>query len=59
MTQVLALLRLAPDILDSILALAERPNPPSVSEAALRPITRIENAKQQVAAFQEAIDCGP
>ena len=58
-TQILALLRLAPDIQKSILALTENPNPPAVSEAALRPITRIENAKQQVAAFEEAIDCRP
>jgi len=58
-TQILALLRLAPDIRKSILALAENPSSPAVSEAALRPITRIETAKQQVTAFEEAIDCRP
>ncbi len=54
-TQILALLRLAPDILDSLLALAGSPNPPAVSEAALRPITLIKDTEQQLAAFEEAI----
>ena len=54
-TQILALLRLAPAILDSIRALAESPDPPALSEAALRPITLIKDSEKQLAAFEEAL----
>ena len=54
-TQVLMLLRLAPDIQESILSLSEHPKPPALSEVVLRPLVRIENPKQQVKAFEEVV----
>jgi len=53
-TQVLILLRLAPDIQESILGLTEHPDPPRLPERILRPIARIKDPEQQVKAFEAA-----
>jgi len=55
-TQVLMLLRLAPDMQETILGLVDSPNPPRFPEKSLRPITTIEDPDQQVAAFEAAIE---
>jgi len=55
-TQIMALLRLAPDIQQSILSLASGPNPPTISELTLRPITYLQDPQRQTAAFKEVID---
>jgi hypothetical protein len=51
-TQVLMLLRLAPDIQESILGLTEHPAAPRLAEHRLRPIARIADPQQQVKAFK-------
>ncbi|MFH1690930.1 MAG: hypothetical protein ABIE42_11975 [Candidatus Eisenbacteria bacterium] len=51
-TQVMALLRLAPEIQDLILAMPEGVGRPAISERALRPIAQIEDPKQQLAEFR-------
>jgi len=53
-TQVLMLLRLAPDIQESILGLAQHPDPPRLPERVLRPIARMEDPERQVEAFEAA-----
>ena len=55
-TQILMLLRLAPDIQKAILGVADNPNPPRLPEKSLRPITRIQDPDQQAAAFADVID---
>jgi len=55
-TQIMALLRLAPDIQQSILSLAGGPNPPTISELTLRPITYLQDPQRQTAAFKEVIN---
>ena len=52
-TQVLGLLRLAPEIQERILALAETAGRPVISERALRPITQIEDPRRQLGAFSK------
>lgn len=52
-TQVLMLLRLAPDIQESLLSLPGSPNPPRLPERILRPIALLEDQEEQ-AAFEEA-----
>ena len=52
-TQVLMLLRLAPDIQESILALPGSPNPPRLPERVLRPIALLDDSEEQTAAFEE------
>ena len=54
-TQVLMLLRLAPDIQESILSLSGDPNPPRLVEKLLRPIALLEDLDEQTAAFGKAI----
>jgi len=54
-TQILMLLRLAPDIQESILSLSGDPNRPRLAEKLLRPITRIEDPEEQAAAFEGMI----
>jgi len=54
-TQVLMLLRLAPDIQESILSLPGSPNPPGLPERVLRPIALLEDPEEQMAAFEEAL----
>ena len=56
-TQVMMLLRLAPDIQESILTLNEHPIPTRLAEHALRPIACIEDPARQVKAFEDAIEC--
>jgi len=55
-TQIMPLLRLAPDIQQSILSLAGGPNPPTISELTLRPIAYLQNPQRQTAAFKEVFD---
>jgi len=55
-TQIMALLRLAPDIQESILSLPSGPNPPTISELTLRPITYLQDPQRQAVAFKEVID---
>jgi ABC-type branched-subunit amino acid transport system ATPase component len=52
-TQVLMLLHLAPRVQKSILSLPESPNPRRLPESLLRPITRIQGATRQAAAFED------
>ena len=54
-TQVLMLLRLAPDIQESILSLSGDPNPPRLSEKMLRRISRIQDPEEQTAALEDVI----
>ncbi|MFH1689379.1 MAG: hypothetical protein ABIE42_03975 [Candidatus Eisenbacteria bacterium] len=51
-TQIMAMLRLAPEIQEHILAMPESVNRPPISERALRPIAHIEDPKQQLAEFR-------
>jgi len=50
-TQILAMLRLSPEIREHILAMPESVGRPAISERVLRPIVQIEDLKQQQAAF--------
>ena len=50
-TQVLMLLRLAPDIQESILGLDGQMDPPRLAEHLLRPIARFEDPDRQLSAF--------
>ena len=52
-TQILMLLRLAPEIQERILNIPRSSNPPSVPERALRAITRIKDVKQQINVFED------
>jgi hypothetical protein len=54
-TQIMALLRLAPEIQEQILAIPETVARPNVSERALQPIAALENPAAQKAGFQELI----
>ena len=55
-TQVLMLLRLAPDIQEAVLAIKERSEPPAIGERALRPLTCMEDPRRQAAAFRELLE---
>ena len=67
-TQVMGLLRLAPEIQEHVLTLPDLPAPrsatrqagmvrrPTITERALRPIAQIEDQKQQVATFSRLLD---
>ena len=55
-TQIMPLLRLSLDIQQSILSLAGWPNPPTISELTLRPITYLQDPQRQTAAFKEVFD---
>jgi len=54
-TQIMMLLRLAPDIQESILRLPSSPYPPSLPESALRPIALLKEPEAQTAAFKDTI----
>jgi len=54
-TQVLALLRLAPAIQQYILAMPETVDHPVVTERALRPIAQLEEHQQQMEAFEHLV----
>jgi hypothetical protein len=46
-TQIMAMLRLVPEIRERILALPDRVGPPVISERSLRPIVRVEDPDEQ------------
>jgi hypothetical protein len=54
-TQVMGLLRLAPEIQEHVLSLPDMVRRPAITERALRPIAQIENPKNQMAEFQELV----
>ena len=54
-TQVLGLFRLAAEIQKHILSMPEMVGQPVVSERALRPISQIENTREQVDHFQKLL----
>jgi len=54
-TQVMGLLRLAPEIQEHVLSLPDMVRRPVITERALRPIAQIENPKNQMAEFQELV----
>lgn len=55
-TQVMGMLRLAPEILQHILAMPDMVRRPAVTERALRPIAQLESLADQKAKFQELIE---
>ncbi len=54
-TQVMGLLRLAPEIQGHILAMPDMIRRPTITGRALRPITQLDGSRQQVAMFQELL----
>jgi hypothetical protein len=52
-TQIMALLKLAPEIQEHILAMPDSVGRPAISERALRPIAALENSTHQRARFRE------
>lgn len=54
-TQVMWLLRLAPEIQECVLAMPETLHRPAISERALRPIAQLEDVTDQQARFQKLI----
>jgi hypothetical protein len=57
-TQVMGMLRLAPDIQQQILSLPNMVRQPVITERALRPIAKLENSKRQLAAFSTVVAQG-
>ena len=55
-TQILILLRLAPEIQERILNVPRSLNPQKLPESVLRPITRIEDFVEQAMAFEDIIN---
>jgi hypothetical protein len=55
-TQVMALLRLAPEIQQHILSMPDAVRRPAITERALRPIAKLEDLADQKAKFQELAD---
>lgn len=55
-TQVMGLLRLAPEIQEHVLSLPDMVRRSAITERALRPIAQIEDQKQQVATFSRLLD---
>jgi hypothetical protein len=58
-TQVMGLLRLAPEIQEHILSLPDMARRPAITERALRRIAQLENATDQKAKFQELVSQVP
>jgi hypothetical protein len=54
-TQVMGLLRLAPEIQEHVLSLPDMVRRPAITERALRPIAQIEDPKTQMAEFQHLL----
>jgi hypothetical protein len=54
-TQVMGLLRLAPEIQQHILSMPDAVRRPAITERALRPIAQIGNPVQQIASFQSLV----
>jgi len=55
-TQVMALLRLAPEIQEHILAMPESVGRAAITERALRPIAAVESAADQRARFHQLVE---
>ena len=55
-TQVMGLLRLAPEIQERILSLPDMVRRPAITERALRPIAQLENITDQKATFEALIE---
>jgi len=51
-TQVMGMLRLAPEIQQHVLSLPDMVRRPAITERALRPIAQIDSPKEQLQAFQ-------
>jgi len=56
-TQVMSLLRLAPDIQRHILSLPDAVRRPAITERVLRPIARLDHIQEQVDKFRKTISC--
>ena len=54
-TQVMGLLRLAPEIQQHILSMPDMVGRPSITERALRRVTRLEQLRAQLQAFQQLV----
>ena len=54
-TQVMGMLRLAPEIQQHVLSLPDMVRRQAISERALRPIAQLPQARQQLHAFQELL----
>ena len=54
-TQVMGLLRLAPEIQQHVLSLPDMVHRPAITERALRPIAQMERASDQKARFQQLV----
>ncbi len=55
-TQVMGIFRLAPEIQQHILSMPDMVHRPALTERALRPIAKIEERREQLAAFSELFD---
>ena len=55
-TQVLGMLRLAPQIQERVLSLPDVVRRPAITERALRPVAQLENVTDQKARFEELIE---
>ena len=55
-TQVMGLLRLAPEIQQYVLSLPDMVRRPAITERALRPIAQLDNLSDQKAKFEELIE---
>ncbi|MFH1690242.1 MAG: hypothetical protein ABIE42_08395 [Candidatus Eisenbacteria bacterium] len=53
MTQIMGMLRLAPEIQEHILSMPDMVRRPAISERALRPIAQIEDPRRQLAEFRD------
>jgi hypothetical protein len=54
-TQVMGLLRLAPEIREQVLSLPDTVRRPAITERALRPIAQMEDRRVQLQAFEQLI----
>ncbi len=54
-TQIIGLLRLAPEIQEHVLSLPDMVRRPAITERALRPIAQLEGAAEQKARFEELV----
>jgi hypothetical protein len=56
MTQVMGLLRLAPEIQEHVLSLPDMAHRPAITERALRPIAQLEEKRDQTNQFQKLVE---
>jgi len=54
-TQVMGLLRLAPEIQQHVLSMPDAVRRPAITERALRAITQVENHREQIAEFHNLL----